>query len=86
MKKLLIIALLATGCTSGMYLRYSYNKALERLPQCSRVHAINNNYITFSMIEESTNNVYTSHTNYYRAYYSVDGKLVKITKIDERTN
>ena len=80
MKNLLIIALLATGCTSGMYLRYSYNKALERLPQCSRVHAINNDYITFSMIETSTNNVYTSHTNYYRAYYSADGKITKIVK------
>jgi hypothetical protein len=80
MKKLLIIALLATGCTSGMYLRYSYNKALERLPACSRVHAINNDYITFSMIETSTNNVYTSHTNYYRAYYNVDGKITKIVK------
>ena len=78
MKNLLIIALLATGCTSGMYLRYSYNKALERLPQCSRVHAINNDYITFSMIESSTNNVYTTYTNYYRAYYSMDGKIIKI--------
>ena len=72
--------MLFTGCTSGMYLRYSYNKALERLPQCSRVHAINNDYITFSMIEQSTNNVYTVHTNYYRAYYNCDGKIVKTTK------
>ena len=80
MKKLLIIALLSTGCTSGMYLRYSYNKALERLPQCSRVHAINNDYITFSMVEQSTNNVYTVHTNYYRAYYNCDGKITKTTK------
>lgn len=80
MKNLLIIALLTTGCTSGMYLRYSYNKALERLPQCSRVHAINNDYITFSMIEQSTNNVYTVHTNYYRAYYNCDGKIIKTTK------
>lgn len=80
MKKLLIITLLSTGCTSSMYLRYSYNKALERLPQCSRVHAINNDYITFSMIESSTNNVYTSHTNYYKAYYSMDGKITKIVK------
>ena len=80
MKKLLIIALLSTGCTSGMYLRYSYNKALERLPQCSRVHAINNDYITYSLVESSTNNVYTVYTNYYRAYYNVDGKITKTTK------
>ena len=80
MKNLLIIALLTTGCTSGMYLRYSYNKALERLPQCSRVHAINNDYITFSMVEQSTNNVYTVHTNYYRAYYNCDGKITKTTR------
>lgn len=80
MKKLLIIALLTTGCTSGMLLRYNYNKALERLPQCSRVHAINNDYITYSMIEQSTNNVYTVYTNYYRAYYNVDGKIIKTIK------
>jgi hypothetical protein len=80
MKKLLIIALLTTGCTSGMLLRYNYNKALERLPQCSKVHAINNDYITYSTIEQSTNNVYTVYTNYYRAYYNVDGKIIKTIK------
>ena len=80
MKKLLIIALLSTGCTSGMYLRYSYNKALETLPPCSKVHAINNNYITYSLVETSTNNVYTVYTNYYRAYYNCDGKIVKTIK------
>jgi len=78
MKNLLIIALLATGCTSGMYLRYNYNKALQNLPACSKVHAINNDYITFSMVESSTNNVYTVYTNYYRAYYSMDGKITRI--------
>ena len=80
MKKLLIIALLSTGCTGGMLLRYSYNRALETLPPCSRVHAINNDYITYSMIEVSTNNVYTANTNYYRAYYNTDGKITKIVK------
>lgn len=80
MKNLLIIALLTTGCTSGMYLRYSYNKALETLPACSKVHAINNKYITYSLIEQSTNNVYTTYTNYYRAYYNCDGKIIKTTK------
>ena len=80
MKNLLIIALLCTGCTSGMYLRYSYNRALENLPACSRVHAINNNYITYSMIENSTNSVYTVHTNYYRAYYNTGGKIINTTK------
>ena len=80
MKKLLITTLLFTGCTSGMYLRYSYNKALEALPPCSRVHAINNDYITYSMIENSTNSVYTVYTNYYRAYYNCEGKITKIIK------
>ena len=80
MKNLLIIALLSTGCTSGMYLRYSYNKALETLPSCSKVHAINNKYITYSLVETSTNNVYTVYTNYYRAYYNCDGKITKTTK------
>jgi hypothetical protein len=80
MKKLLIIALLCTGCSSGMLLRYSYNRALETLPPCSRVHAINNNYITYSMVENSTNSVYTVYTNYYRAYYNCDGKIIKTIK------
>ena len=80
MKNLLIIALLSTGCTSGMYLRYSYNKALETLPPCSRVHTINNRYITYSMIENSTNSVYVVKTNYYRAYYNCDGKIIKTIK------
>jgi len=79
MKSLLIASLLFTGCTSGMYLRYSYNRALQTLPNCSRVHAINNRYITYSMIEQSTNSVYTVYTNYYRAYYNCDGKIIKTT-------
>jgi hypothetical protein len=80
MKSLLIATLLFTGCTSGMYLRYSYNRALETLPKCSTVRAINNKYITYSMIEPSTNSVYVIHTNYYRAYYTTDGKISKTTK------
>ena len=80
MKNLLIIALLCTGCTSGMYLRYSYNRALENLPPCSRVHAINNDYITYSMIENSTYSVYVLYTNYYRAYYNCDGKIINTIK------
>ena len=80
MKKLLITTLLFTGCTSGMYLRYSYNRALENLPPCSRVHDINNDYITYSMIENSTNSVYVVYTNYYRAYYNCEGKITKIIK------
>ena len=80
MKSLLIATLLFTGCTSGMYLRYSYNRALETLPKCSTVRAINNRYITYSMIENSTNSVYTVYTNYYRAYYNTDGKIINTTK------
>lgn len=80
MKSLLIATLLFTGCTSGMYLRYSYNRALEMLPNCSKVHAINNKYITYSMIEHSTNNVYIIYTNYYKAYYNVSGDITKTTK------
>ena len=80
MKSLLIAILLFTGCTSGMYLRYSYNRALETLPKCSTVRAINNKYITYSMIEQSTNNVYVIYTNYYKAYYNVSGDITKTTK------
>ena len=80
MNKFLIILLLCTGCSgTSMFLRYSYNRALENLPPCSKVHAINNKYITYSMVEISTNNVYTAHTNYYRAYYNCDGKIIKTT-------
>ena len=79
MKNLLIIVLLCTGCVSGMYLRYSYNRALENLPDCSKVHAINNEYITYSVIVPSTNTVYKIYTNYYRAYYTADGKIIKTT-------
>ncbi len=84
MKKLLIIALLSTGCTSGMLLRYSYNKALENLPPCSKVHAINNDYITYSMIEESTNSVYVINTNYYKAYYTTEGSIYKTVKTNAK--
>jgi hypothetical protein len=80
MKNLLIVLLLCTGCTNGMYIRYSYNRALENLPLCSRVHAINNDYITYSMIENSTNSVYVLYTNYYRAYYNCDGKIINTIK------
>ena len=80
MKNLLIIALLCTGCTSGMYLRYSYNRPLENLQSCSRVHVINNDYITYSLGENATNSVYTVYTNYYRAYYNYDGKIINTTK------
>lgn len=80
MKKLLIIALLSIGCTNSMFLRYNYSIALQRLPNCARVHSINNEYITFSLIEASTNNVYTTHTNLYRAYYTIDGNIKKIVK------
>ncbi len=80
MKSLLIATLLFTGCTGGMYLRYSYNRALETLPKCSTVRAINNRYITYSMIEQSTNNVYIIYTNYYKAYYNVSGDITKTTK------
>ena len=72
------------GCETGMFLRYSYNRALEKLPPCSKVHAINNNYITYSMIEQSTNNVYTLHTNVYQAYYNCDGVIYKIVKINAK--
>jgi len=88
MKKLLLITLLlCTGCSgTSMFLRYSYNRALENLPPCSKVHAINNKYITYSMIENTTNNVYFSITNYYKAYYTVDGDVYKTVKTNARQN
>ena len=84
MKKLLFITLLCAGCETGMFLRYSYNRALENLPPCSKVHSINNNYITYSMIQESTNNVYTVYTNYYNAYYTSEGTIYKTIKADAK--
>ncbi len=84
MKKLLIIALLSTGCTSGMLLRYSYNKALENLPPCSKVHGINNGYMSDSMIEEWRDGVYVINTNYYKAYYTTEGSIYKTVKTNAK--
>ena len=85
MKKLLIICLLLCGCSkSQMFLRYQYDVALQNLPACSKVHAINNIYITYSLVEEDTNNVYFSHTNFYRAHYAADGRIFRTVKINER--
>ena len=84
MKNLLFIILLCTGCETGMFLRYSYNRALENLPPCSKVHSINNDYITYSMIQESTNNVYTIYTNYYKAYYTMEGTIYKTLKTNAK--
>jgi hypothetical protein len=85
MNKLLIILLLCTGCSgTSMFLRYSYNRALENLPPCSKVHAINNDHITYSMVEDSTNSVYVINTNYYKAYYTTDGSIYKTVKTNAK--
>ena len=82
MKKLICLLLLCTGCKhSTMFLRYQYDVALQNLPPCSKVHKVNNEYITYSLVEESTNNVYFSHTNYYKAYYSSEGKIYKTVPV-----
>ena len=76
---------MCTGCSgTSMFLRYSYNRALENLPSCSKVHAINNSYITYSMIEDSTNSVYVIHTNYYKAYYTTEGSIYKTVKTNAK--
>lgn len=73
MKKLLITALLCTGCST--FLRYEYQAALRNLPHNSRVVDVRNDYIKYEMyttnkMEGSVINVdgkiYTSknHTNY----------------------
>ena len=67
-----------------MFLRYQYDVALQNLPPCSKVHAINNVYITYSLVEEDTNNVYFSHTNFYKAHYAADGKIFRTVKTDAR--
>lgn len=38
------------------------------------------------MIENTTNNVYFSITNYYKAYYTVDGDGYKTVKTNARQN
>ena len=85
---IIIITLLCTGCT-GMFLRYTYEPALQSLPDCSKVHAINNSYITYSKVEPKviiksdieSNVTYTNYvisiTNVYHAYYTTDGKIYK---------
>lgn len=74
MNKLLILTLLCAGCDTGLFLRYQYTRALNALPQCSRVREINNDYIAYSLVETSTNGV---HTNLYKAHYTSDGKIFK---------
>ena len=89
----IIIATIVAGCESGMFLRYSYNKALESLPACSKIHQINNSYITYSILEAlpsettnlNTNVLYDDYnTNYYNAYYTAEGDIYKIIKINEK--
>ena len=45
MKKLIIIALLCTGCST--FLRYHYKTALRNIPQNTRVVDITNDYIVY---------------------------------------
>ncbi len=45
MKKLIIIALLCTGCST--FLRYHYEAALRNIPQNTRVVDITNDYIVY---------------------------------------
>lgn len=99
MKKLsIIITLLCTGC-SGIFLRYDYPSALQSLPDCSKVHAINNDYITYSKVEGKVetkldlfgHTVYTNYvisvTNFYKAYYSSEGEIYKtVPVINGKTN
>ena len=66
-----------------MFLRYQYETALKNLPPCSKIHSINNDYITYSLVEDNTNNVYFSNTNFYKAYYSADGKIYKTVLINK---
>lgn len=85
---IIITSLLLSGC-SGMFLRYTYEPALQSLPDCSKVHAINNDYITYSKVEPKViiksdiegNVIYTNYvisvTNFYRAYYGSEGRIYK---------
>lgn len=84
----ILASCLLTGC-SGMFLRYTYEPALQSLPDCSKVHAINNEYITYSKVEPKLmtvsdikgNIIYTNYvisvTNFYRAYYGSEGRIYK---------
>ncbi len=45
MKKLIIIALLCTGCST--FLRYHYKTALRNIPQNTRVIDVTNDYIVY---------------------------------------
>jgi hypothetical protein len=76
---ILSIATLLVGC-KGIYLRYTYECALQSLPECSRVQAINNDYITYSVVEPKTTNksdYINLVTNLYQAHYTSNGKIYK---------
>lgn len=75
---LLGAASLLMGCASStMFLRYTYEPVFTQLPPCSRVISINNDFVTYSSTEGEFNTV----TNYYRAYYSTEGKVYKTVHI-----
>jgi hypothetical protein len=91
---IIFVSCLLTGC-SGVFLRYSYEPALQSLPDCSKVHAINNNYITYSKVDPKViiksdtegNVIYTKYiisvTNFYKAYYLAEGKIYKTVSSTE---
>jgi len=68
MKKLIIIALLFTGCST--FLRYNYQKALRNLPHNTRVIDITNDYIFYES--------YTTNTP-VGTIVIVDGKMYDTT-------
>jgi len=74
MKKFFVaagFAFILSGCS--VFLRYNYERVFQQLPACSRLVQINNDYITYYVVEGEFNGT----TNYYKAHYDVDGKVYK---------
>jgi hypothetical protein len=83
MKKFFVSVFLASlllGCTSStMFLRYTYEPVFAQLPPCSRVVKINNESVTYYLLEGEFSNT----TNYYKAFYTIDGKVYKVQHINK---
>jgi hypothetical protein len=71
MKKLIVIALLCTGCST--FLRYSYTTALGNIPHNTRVIDITNDYIVYE--------IYTTN-KIVGKLVTVDGKQYTTTNGD----
>lgn len=74
-----MLMLLSNGCT---VLRYKFENALNQIPKDSKVTKITNTYIEYNKYITNTTQIVIVIENKYRAYYSIDGQIIKTQKIN----